>query len=343
MADLSKYEQRRIRNIQRNAEKLIALGLDPAGLTTIAIGPKKRLDPEVARKRRPKRKRVSAPPERVSERIQGIEAKPNYAELDVREPAAPRSRPRGLPPRRAARAKPNYAEDAIERAPPPLAPRAATAADLNPRSIRNLDVALDALYTTHLGEVMLPAYKRTVMHNASADGMMPRFSRMSGIQEWSNAVMLFVNVFVGSGDCYKNVFLDGGRQITWFAQNRQWEGTPVVQRLIHSSSHAAKGEAGSDGEEGGGPAPSSAAAAADDAAEEEEEEETPVLLFCREEKQGYVYCGRLRYVAHDPDRLPIRFVWELRDYDALKAHAPFNSLLSTCEKLNKERLSQQRR
>jgi hypothetical protein len=340
MMVLSTFERRRIRKIQRNAEKLIALGLDPAGLTTIAIGPKKRLDPEVARKRRPKRKRVAAAPERVSERILGIEA-PNYADIDVREPAAPRSRPRGLPPRRAARAKPNYAEDAIEKAAAPLAPRAATAADLNPRSIRNLDVGLDALHSTHLGEVMLPAYKRTVMQNANSDGTMPRFSRMSGIQEWSNAVMLFVNVFVGSGDCYKNVFLDGGRQITWFAQNRQWEGTPVVQRLIHSSPDAVKGEASSDGEEGAG---SAAAAAADDVAEEEEEEEaTPVLLFCREEKQGYVFCGRLRYVAHDPDRLPIRFVWELVDYDALKAHAPFNSLLSACEKLNKERLSQQRR
>lgn len=36
--------------------------------------------------------------------------------------------------------------------------------------------------------------------------------------------MLFVNVY---GDGYKNVFLKNGKQITWFAQSRQWEGTPV--------------------------------------------------------------------------------------------------------------------
>ena len=49
--------------------------------------------------------------------------------------------------------------------------------------------------------------KASVMQTASLSGQMPKFSRMSGIQEWENAVMLFVNVY---GDCYKNVFLNGG-------------------------------------------------------------------------------------------------------------------------------------
>ena len=49
--------------------------------------------------------------------------------------------------------------------------------------------------------------KASVMHFASANGAMPTFSRMSGIQEWDNAVMLFVNVYGGE---YKNVFLEDG-------------------------------------------------------------------------------------------------------------------------------------
>ena len=44
----------------------------------------------------------------------------------------------------------------------------------------------------------------------------------------------------------------------------------------------------------------------------------PVLLFCREEGQGYVYCGELAYLGHDPARIPIRFVWQLTDYEQLK-------------------------
>ena len=35
--------------------------------------------------------------------------------------------------------------------------------------------------------------KRAVM-NAAAVGATPRFNRMSGIQEWRNAIFLFVNV-----------------------------------------------------------------------------------------------------------------------------------------------------
>ena len=63
-----------------------------------------------------------------------------------------------------------------------------------------------------------------------APNFSPTFSRMSGIQEWKNAVCLFINVY---GDGYKNVFLEQGRFVTWFAQSRQWEGTPVVQRMIN--------------------------------------------------------------------------------------------------------------
>ena len=46
--------------------------------------------------------------------------------------------------------------------------------------------------------------------------------------------MVHVASIIYTGDGYKNVFLKGGKNITWFAQNRQFEGTPVVQRLVHS-------------------------------------------------------------------------------------------------------------
>ena len=36
--------------------------------------------------------------------------------------------------------------------------------------------------------------KRAVMEEACAEGS-PSFSRMSGIQEWRNAVFLFVNIY----------------------------------------------------------------------------------------------------------------------------------------------------
>ena len=60
------------------------------------------------------------------------------------------------------------------------------------------------------------------------------------------------------------MFLDEGREVTWFAQPRQWEGTPVIQRMINSA---------------GG-------VVTDDDGVAEEVEATPVLLFARNEGCG---------------------------------------------------------
>ena len=58
---------------------------------------------------------------------------------------------------------------------------------------------------------------------------------------------------------------------------------------------------------------------------------TPILLFCRNLKKGYVYCGQLGYSGHDPDRIPVRFVWELLNYDVLTSSEPFQNLVQACE------------
>ena len=178
----------------------------------------------------------------------------------------------------------------------------------NPRSCKNLKVDLDHLNTHFLGQIIPPLggqVKRAVMEEASAT-CSPKFSRMSGIQEWRNAICLFVNVY---GDCYKNVFLDGGRAITWFAQSRQWEGTPVVQRLINC-----EGGKNLDGKV---------------------VRRTPVLLFCRNLGCGYVYCGKLGYGGHDPDRIPIRFIWELSDFDKVVDSPDFQNLVDACGRVLK--------
>ena len=294
MAELSDYEKLRIANILRNEAEMKRLGLDVSKLTNAALG---RQAPTATTRRRAVRPK-GAPPTRRSLRAMGKPA-PAYSdaavERDAREAEAAdlalggRGRKRA---RTAAAAGPR---------PPP-----ATAT-----SIRNLDADIDGLRRRFLGRVVPPLggqVKRAVMEAASP-GVSPTFSRMSGIQEWRNAIMLFVNVY---GDGYKNSFVGGGVEITWFAQPRQWEGTPVVQRLVNC-----------DGGE----------VAADGGGEAVHFDETPVLLFCREEGQGYVYCGELAYLGHDPARIPIRFVWQLTDYEQLKDAPPFQSLVANCRNL----------
>mmetsp|Transcript_4634 Transcript_4634/g.5851 ORF Transcript_4634/g.5851 Transcript_4634/m.5851 type:complete len:97 (-) Transcript_4634:451-741(-) len=68
-------------------------------------------------------------------------------------------------------------------------------------------------------------------------------------------------------------------------------------------------------------------------------EETTVCLFCREKGKGYVYCGLLDYVAHDPSRLPIRFIWSLNNYRLLSEREEFSSLIKAANQLNADRLA----
>ena len=294
-SELSEYEQLRIANILRNEQELKRLGLDVAAHTFAALGKQAPTARTQKRAVRPK----GAPPTRRSLRAMNLPA-PNYAEVsreqermldaevdDEGRVAAPGRSGGG---RKRAKTE-HYA--------PPV----------NPSSIKNLDVDLDGLRERFLGRIIPPLggqVKRAVMEAASAGGP-PTFSRMSGIQEWRNCVMLFVNVY---GEGYKNSFVRGGEEITWFAQPRQWEGTPVVQRLVNC--------------DGGD---------VDDDGETIHFDETPVLLFCRDEGEGYVYCGELSYLGHDPTRIPIRFVWKLDDYDRIKDAAPFKSLIANCHNL----------
>jgi hypothetical protein len=127
-----------------------------------------------------------------------------------------------------------------------------------------------------------------------AGGAVPRFNKYSGIQEWTNAVALFVNVRGKAGSLYPNVFLAGGRKMTWFGQPTQSEETPVIRRLLSCTS-------------------------ADSG--------TPVVLFCREEGSAYVYAGRLRCDAYFPTASPLKLVWELLDFDALAQQQDFCALV----------------
>lgn len=295
--ELSAYELARLANIKRNEDELRRLGLHLNRLTYPATG-------RQAPTKESRHSRAVPPRSRWSKRLLGKPA-PNYKEVSLTELAqqanssasASRSSKRSKAVRKSTAVSPSLKATAH------LTKAAAPPKPLNPRSCKNLRVDLEHLDMNFLGKIIPPLggqVKRAVMEEASANGS-PKFSRMSGIQEWRNAVLLFVNVY---GDSYKNVFLDGGRAITWFAQSRQWEGTPVIQRLINC-----EGGKNSDGRV---------------------VRQTPVLLFCRNLACGYVYCGRLGYSGHDPDRIPIRFIWELTDYDSLEECEPFRNLVDAC-------------
>eukprot|EP00041_Stephanoeca_diplocostata_P003463 m.34866 g.34866 ORF g.34866 m.34866 type:complete len:308 (+) comp14336_c0_seq2:188-1111(+) len=299
----SEYERLRLLNIEQNRKALLALGLDVVSFTTAAVGTKA----PIRRKSRPLCILTKAPTglKRRSARLLQ-KSEHDHAEtsedthklsleyLDVvSDTLLSRKRRRTIPK--------------SLRHPSPC---------VQSKSCRCLRADHKSLAKKFLGKVIPPVggqVKRAAMDVLSAEGA-PVFSNMSGIQEWVNAVALFVNIY-GSG--YKNVFLEQGRKITWFAQSQQWEGSPVIQRMIYSSG---------------------ALVTSDETQETTEFAETPIVLFCRTEGKGYVYCGELQYIAHEPERVPIRFVWQLKQFNTLRMAPDFVDLVKTCaEVLGRER------
>jgi hypothetical protein len=158
--------------------------------------------------------------------------------------------------------------------------------------------------------------KRAVMNESCAKtGVKPIFSRMTGIQEWSNAIFLFVNVSAESS----NDFQEDGQLISWFAQNRQSEASAQVQRLIH---HATGVEY---------PSKEILPSPVHEIRETIMLPPCAVALVCRLEGEPYIWCGELEYVSHDHNSHPLRFIWRLKDHALLTKQEQFLHLINSKE------------
>jgi len=120
------------------------------------------------------------------------------------------------------------------------------------------------------------------------------FNKYCGVQEWQNAIFLWVNL--GNKDNpVVNDFLDHAQQITWFGGSRMHDESPVILKLLKMGQQAVKSSSN-------------------------------IVLWCRkyqvETKQftPYVCFGRLGYQSHLIGSHPLSFVWNLLDYEKLQKH-----------------------
>lgn len=139
--------------------------------------------------------------------------------------------------------------------------------------------------------------------------------RYAGVLEWNNAIVLWVNA---DNSQYKNRFLGDGEEMTWYAGDRCVPYTPMFERL----------------REYGGLSPRIPPAEDEEEATETQESQMKygepkgdVLLFCRKPGEPYVYLGRLEVVDCDVRKLPIKFVWRLKDHADLKGLPDFVELV----------------
>jgi hypothetical protein len=141
--------------------------------------------------------------------------------------------------------------------------------------------------------------------------------RYAGVVEWANAIVLWVNV---DGGDYDNFFLKNGREMTWFAGSRATGDTPVILRLLEAgrppSSSLEKG-----GKDSGEGKAESVSAEAVEGKGEREGKRDEILLFCRLQGEPYVCMGRVYHTWYETRRHPVKVVWTLRDYEAIKGSA----------------------
>jgi hypothetical protein len=146
----------------------------------------------------------------------------------------------------------------------------------------------------------------TSIYNAS------RFPRGSGVLEFSNAFLLFVNIPSGR---YPNKFepgADGSLEMTWFPGRGQNMQHPGMRRLLGRvpQSTTQIDESGDSGSSTIASSPST------------------VLLLCRPPKGAFVMCGRLQVAAVEEGNGGETMVkWRVMDEDRLQGSEAFQALL----------------
>ena len=287
-AELSCFERERLENIRRNNVVLEGMGIP--GLVPPELRAAQASRASTAGNRR---KRSAAPPEaadagdrRRSARLANAPAVV-YTTFEENEDLGDAGGSGEYRARPAANGRSEQRDDGEAAAPPVVAPRGVTA-PAAAGSSKAVRACVSAMQTGWLGKLLLPedgsgAYKAAAMARLRGSATAPKFNKYSGIIEFLDAVALCVNVrSAKASSSYTNIFLDGGRRMTWFAQPTQDQDTPVVQRLLACSSS--------------------------DCAE-------PVVLFIREEGAAYVYAGKLRCHQYFPSSSPLKIVWELLDFE----------------------------
>ena len=174
---------------------------------------------------------------------------------------------------------------------------------LAPNAARNISLDIPRLVLDHeqgwLGKSMTVTGKSIVMELAAQQFAMENnsfngkisFNKYCGAQDWKQGIFLWVNLG-DPNNTVANDFLEGGRQITWYGGSRMKPTSNMIQKLVRM------GKATTGVKDG-------------------------IVLWCRRYETnkrtfGPYHClGRLAYHSHNPNVMPVSFVWNLIDYEML--------------------------
>lgn len=218
---------------------------------------------------------------RRSRRLSDQPEQPEYKEAEDSKPNVKNPRKRSRPP--------------ASSTPPPPPPA---------NSVRSIDIDTEMLVLGEKGVlgrsmertgkefVIYESFRLAAKDQERLQGSRLSFNKYCGVQEWKNAIFLWVNL--GNKDNpVVNDFLEDGKQITWFGGSRMFDDSPVIHKLIQLGKKAAASSG-------------------------------RIVLWCRKYQRDtkqftpYVCFGRLAYHSHEPESHPLAFVWDLLDYNSFK-------------------------
>lgn len=231
---------------------------------------------------------------RRSARLAAVDSPPKYKEAVLRS-AASKSQVE-----RTETGKADF-DDAEEKVPQTKRKSSAgLVREISPGSSRAIDADLRFILGEGLGcHIGENRTKASVMASANR-GRVPSFSKYSGVAEWRNCLFLWVN-YGDSKNEVLNEFSEEGRRISWYGGSNVYRDSDIIQKLIRYS---------------------------DITDADPLQSNKCVLMFLRRPDELYISLGRLKYASYDLNTHPIAFVFDLLDFERLKAQAAFSDLLS---------------
>ena len=175
--------------------------------------------------------------------------------------------------------------------------------------------------------------KKAVMRAMHAGQGIPTFNKYAGVAEFSDSVVLFVNLFNPDkqGGPTRNRFQRDGRSINWYGGDRAHENTPSLLRLryhltgfhLDAAGKPVAGPPAPAAAQRGSASASASASAAAAAAAPVFTPPCPVALVLRlDASLPYVYAGELEFEAFlNPGHAPVEYLWTLKHYTELTSEA----------------------
>ena len=201
---MSEFELKRLDNIKRNEEFLKNIGIESVKPTPLEARVKYRSSPQ---KRGNSGLIKAFQPSRISLRLLEKPA-PTFDESVIENFSALEDTVRN------AKKHKTQSRPPIERLPP------------DPDTSRAINAQLEPMLSTeNLGFKVSDFGKAYVMAQFNG-GLLPRFSKYSGVAEFKNCVILWVNIGKEVSD-YPNTFSKSGRNINWFGGNKMTSGKVI--------------------------------------------------------------------------------------------------------------------